>query len=99
MPKMQNNSEKWVFLDNLDQNKIIEYVEEKTLKSKAGHDFEVCYFLSDGDKNEYKVTSFNIENMNELVDKYGKDDKLWAGKKFKIEKGERKDFKLVEVIF
>ena len=94
MPKIQKNSEKWVFIDNLEENKIFEYVEEQTRTSKAGNDYEVLVFLGSGEKNEYLVTSFNIENLNELVEKFGEDDKNWVGKKFKILKGKRKDFKL-----
>ena len=95
MPTLNKNSERWIFLDNLDENQVFEYsCEQKKISKKTGKEYEVVVFLGSGDKNEYLVTKFNIENYNDLVHKIGEDDKVWATKKFRILAGDRKDFKL-----
>ena len=90
----------WLFADNLTGNELFEFVEFKKEKSNNGK-MEIPIFVLAGNVGEYsgdfKLSTWNIENLNNLIEKYGADASKWGTPKFKAEKTKNNKINLVEI--
>lgn len=77
---------RWLFAENLDEKSIFEFVEYKTdFKSKKGTDMPVFVLLGNDKDNsgEFLLSTWNIENLEEIMTKLGDNTDTWGTPKFK----------------